>query len=75
MSCPYQYRKVAFPDERTKWPDDTKATPLVSAMDRDQLLSLVGEYAGVPDSEIGEQSIHKSSLAQLIVVFEGEDDE
>lgn len=75
MSRPHQYREVELPDEWTEWPDDAKVNYLASAMDRDQLLSLVGEYAGVPDSEIGKQSIHKSGLAQLIVVLEGENDE
>ena len=75
MSRPHQYREVELPDEWTEWPDDAKVNYLASAMDRDQLLSLVGEYVGVPDSEIGKQSIHKSGLAQLIVVLEGENDE
>lgn len=71
MSRPQQYREVELPDEWTEWPEDAKVNYLASAMDRDQLLSLVGEHAGIPDSEIGAQSIHKSGLAQLIVVLAG----
>ena len=74
MTRPQQYREVELPDEWLDWPEDAKVNYLASAMDRDQLLSLVGEHADIPDSEIGAQSIHKSGLAQLIVVLEGDSD-
>lgn len=74
MSRPQKYRDVDLPDEWPEWPEDAKVNYLASVMDRDQLLRLVGEYGGVPESEIGKQSIHKSGLAQLIVVLAGEND-
>lgn len=73
MSRPQQYREVELPDEWVEWPEDARVNYLASAMDRDQLLDLVGEHAGIPDEEIGKQSIHKSGLAQLIVVLAGDD--
>lgn len=75
MSRPQTYREVGLPDEWEQWPDDAKVNYLASTMDRDQLLSRVGDLAGIPDDEIGKQSIHKSGLAQLITTLEGDDDE
>lgn len=56
------------------WPTDAKVNYLASAMDRKQLLELVGELADLPDDEIGKQSIHKSGLVQLAVILEEKDD-
>lgn len=75
MSRPQTYREVGLPDEWEQWPDDAKVNYLASAMDRDQLLRRVSEVAGIPDGEIGKQSIHKSGLAQLITVLEDLKDE
>jgi hypothetical protein len=67
---PQSYRDVDIPDAWDDWPDDAKVNYLSTAMDRDQLLETVGELAGIPDGEIGEQSLWKSALAQLVVVLE-----
>ena len=69
MTRPHQYRDVDIPDTWIEWSDDAKVNYLASTMDRAQLLDLVGEAAGIPDNEIGEQSLHKNGLAQLIVAL------
>jgi len=69
-SSPHTYRDVDLPDEWAQWPTDAKVNYLANSMGRDQLLALVGERAGLPDEEIGAQSIHKNGLAQLIVRLE-----
>lgn len=73
MSRPQQYRDVPLPDEWDQWPPDAQVNYLCTAMDRDQLLSLVREEAGIPDDEVGEQSIHKAGLAQLVVTLQDGD--
>jgi hypothetical protein len=70
MSRPQQYRDVDLPDEWDSYPDDAKVNYLASVCDREQLLRRVGVAAGIPDDEIGSQSIHKSGLAQLLVTLE-----
>lgn len=70
MTRPQVYRDVDLPDEWDSYPTDAKVNYLASVMDRDQLLRQVGEAAGIPDDEIGEQSIHKTGLAQLVVVLQ-----
>lgn len=72
MSRPQAYRDIELPDTWNEWPTDAKVNYLASAMDRKQLLETVGALAGLPDDEIGKQSIHKSGLAQLIVVLDGD---
>lgn len=74
MSRPQTYRDVDLPTEWDSYPTDAKVNYLSTVMDRDQLLTLVGERAGIPDDEIGEQSIHKTGLAQLVVVLGGDGD-
>ena len=74
MSRPHTYRDADVPDEWESFPADAKVNYLATVMDRDQLLDRVGDLAGIPDDEIGAQSIHKSGLAQLIVTLEDRDD-
>lgn len=74
MSRPHTYRKTDLPDSWDSYPTDAKVNYLATCMDRDQLLETVGELAGIPDGEIGAQSIHKSGLAQFIVTLERCDD-
>jgi hypothetical protein len=75
MSRPQVYREVDLPDKWDEWPESAKVNYLSSAMDRDNLLRLVGEAGNVPEDEIGAQSIHKAGLAQLIVTLTGDDGE
>lgn len=75
MSRPQTYREVDLPDEWDKFGTDAKVNYLCTAMGRDQLLDVIGELADIPDDEIGEQSIHKSGLAQLVVALEGDTNE
>lgn len=70
MSRPQSYRDVNLPEEWDKFGVDAKVNYLSTVMDRDQLLDSVGELADIPDEEIGEQSLHKNALAQLVVVLE-----
>ena len=70
MNRPQVYREVGIPETWDEWPDDAKVNYPCTVMDRDQLLSLVGELGGVPEDEIGEQSFFKSGLAQLVVTLQ-----
>lgn len=70
MSRPQEYRNIEIPETWDEWPENAKINYLCSAADRDRLLEFVGELADIPESEIGEQSIHKSGLAQLIIKLE-----
>jgi len=70
MTRPQVYREVDLPEQWDDYPTDAKVNYLATVMDRDQLLATVGELAGIPDDEIGAQSIHKSGLAQLITELE-----
>jgi len=73
MPRAHTLRDVPLPDTWDEWPTDAKVNYLADTMGRDQLLALVGDLAGLPDDEIGAQSIHKSGLAQLAIVLEDSD--
>ena len=51
MSRPQVYRDVDLPDKWAEWPESAKVNYLSSAMDRDNLLRLVGEAGNVPEDE------------------------
>jgi hypothetical protein len=72
MSRPQTYRDVEIPDTWNEWPRDAKVNYLCTVMDRDQLLRSISDVADIPGEEIGEQSIHKTGLAQLIVELQGD---
>lgn len=72
-SRPQTYRDVDLPDNWETFPDNAKVNYLSSVMDRNQILEVVADLAEIPDDEIGEQSIHKSGLAQLVVALEKRD--
>lgn len=68
-SRPQVYREVEIPEEWSEWPEAARVNYLCSVMDRKQLLKHVAEAGNVPAEEVGEQSIHKAGLAQLIVTL------
>lgn len=70
MSQPQVYRDVDIPDKWEHFSMDAKVNYLSTLMDRKQILELVGEAADIPEEEIGEQSIHKTGLAQIAVKLE-----
>lgn len=72
MSRPQRYRDVELPEEWDKFGEDAKVNYLSTVMDRDQLLEEVAAAGNIPDSEVGEQSMHKAGLAQLLVTLEDE---
>jgi len=70
MTRPQTYRDVRLPDTWDEWGEGAKVNWLCTVADRDQLLGMVAEAAGIPDEEVGEQSFLKSGLAQLVVTLE-----
>lgn len=67
---PQSYRDVDLPDTWDEWSTDAQVNYLCTVMDRDQLMKVIAEMANIPDDEVGEQSIHKAGLAQLVVVLD-----
>jgi hypothetical protein len=60
---------VDLPEEWEAFSVDAKVNYLSTVMDRGELLRRVGKTAGIPEYEIGKQSIHKAGLAHLVVAL------
>lgn len=66
---PQTYRDVDLPATWDEWDVNAKVNYLCTVTDRNSLMQMIGEKAGVPDDEIGPQSIHKAGLAQVLVAL------